>query len=509
MYTFPCDDLDRPAALTGLLGSFWTRTYTGHATVQALATAKAALARQSDRALQALIATCGREHVPLYHIEDWQLLVLRDSQRATAQLPAFDGRDAFDGARAFGVPVARDGHAFPAPPGLVAAPLLVNRMSAPGVVLVQGVDFVLQGGQLIFRDNPMDHPQVAAHPLLGDDATPDRQALLWICRGRYDRRTLHKAFGYAIGLDVPSSPESKELVNAVLDSFVHGTTAQDLQRALAAITGVPLVRQARETVEAVYREADRTLIVTDREVYRFAPGSAVRVRVGQTLRRGQALSDGLQIHEFHRGQCPAPEQVPALALGRGFLDGAFYGDLVFENKDVPLQVDTDAEGVTRVRWALGGWPGDVELFFELLHERGKRAGRTLAQLLDVRGPAAPTQPTAASLPATINPLAFVCANVLRHHAALAVVRPVPGRGLGLETAKILARVIPPQTALLLLCRLEHADAPITMEGPGTGTQPGYAERGSSFVGNRGGESLDPSVLFRESVRARQIGGHCV
>src|SRR5690606_17803300 len=115
--------------------------------------------------------------------------------------------------------------------------------------------------------------------------------------------------------------------------------------------------------------------------------------------------------QFQRGQVPA--ELRAVELGRGWLAAGFVGGLTFENKDVPLVVESD--GVyTRLSWELGGWDQDVRRFFDQLHARGLANPPTLAQLLDRRtNPAG--EPTAANLPATINPLAFLVANVLRNH----------------------------------------------------------------------------------------------
>ena len=181
------------------------------------------------------------------------------------------------------------------------------------------------------------------------------------------------------------------------------------------MTGTKLVVEEEETVEEVRTEIGRQLVITDKTVYQFNPTANILVSAGDEVVEGQSLADTLQFFEFNRGQCPTEAQCPAVALGRGLLGRGFFGDLVFENKAVPLVVETDVEGFTKVSWKLGGFPGDVELFFDQLHERGVAEGETLANLQDTRTNKV-GEPGPSNLPATINPFEFLCKNVFRNHA---------------------------------------------------------------------------------------------
>ena len=213
--------------------------------------------------------------------------------------------------------------------------------------------------------------------------------------------------------------------------------------------------------------------------------------------------------EFNRGQCPPIDTVPALAVGAGLLGPGYFQDLVFINQPVPLIVSTDADGYTKLSWELGGWPGDVELFFDQVHQRGRAAGNTLAELLDQRPPGTrDTQPEAGSLPSVINPLAFLCQNVLRNNFFLVRVKTSSQAGLGLDSAKEFRKIVPPGTGMIVLIELAYDADNITMDAAGTDTSPGYEEAVQAYLGQAIAETVTPSMVS-ESVTLRQISGHCV
>ena len=217
------------------------------------------------------------------------------------------------------------------------------------------------------------------------------------------------------GIKLRTSQNYKDLVNALFSSLVDGgATVKNIDLAVSAICGVPVVIEPQEIVEVVEYDAAGLLIVTDKNVYKFHEDAVPAVSVGMLVRTGDPLVRGFEINEFFVGNtylkdvedpvdrpettkllttniyetitsedtaddlmisaapdCPAKKDLMALALDNGFLSTCFYGDLVFENKIVPLIVDADhPTGYTFVRFEVGGYPGDVERFFQEVHERG-------------------------------------------------------------------------------------------------------------------------------------------
>jgi hypothetical protein len=513
MFTYPASSLDQPDELLSSLGTFWAEIYDGQQTVQDILAAIAATYNQATADFNELVNAVSRYTVPVLHVEQWFPWVIKQSQLNSGYgFPLFDdGKHFFDAGNTFFDTAEQTTlSGYPAPAGLVETSVITNRLTATSRTLIDTIDFQLQNGQLLFRTDPFTDSLFPQRQIFQDNVVVDNEIVLWIFRAGFDRQYINNLFAYALGLHLQSTPQAKHLVNALLNACVRGTAQTQIYEAWSAITGVPLGHSDGETVQLIQQDTSRLLIITDKQVYSFDPSAQTLVVVGDTVNRFAPLTDALLFFEFNQGQTPPWEYVKALTLDRGMLAAGFFADLTFNNLPTPLIVTTDEDGFTKVSFALGGFPGDITLFFDELHARGRATGQTLAHLLDQRPVAArTTEPDALALPATINPLAFLCQNVLRSHVVLVRLRlSACQAGTGLQSAKSLRMIIPPQTLMLVLAEMTIDDAPITMDGPGDATHPGYSEDVSGFIGNRFAEELSPDNM-QESVRLFQIGGHCV
>lgn len=518
-YKYPGNALDRPHQFLATLGSFWARIYSAQDQMESYAEVNAQLEAQNHLLLLETAAAVARTKVPIFHTENWHFLPIKASDLDNNNdAPAAYGDDSlvFDSSTQFGAPRALPQYAFPIPADLVAAPLIMNRLTGPSRIWVEGTDYRLdhERNLVIFRENPLTDPLVAVRPIFTDGEQTDSEGGLWIFRGQFDWQQAYDHFGYVLGIQMQSSRGYRDLLNALFDALVGSMTSRTLRLALQAMTGIPLVVEATELVEVVEHGCDGTLIVTDMHVYQF-PGAAVPlVAVGDTVHAGDALTDALQLYEFNCGETPA--DLKALALDRGFLSTCFYGDLVFENKDVALVVDElHSSGHTYVSFGLGGQPLDVKHFFDLLHARGvadihspacptepgRRRG-TLAMLLDRRTNPL-DEPTASNLPTTINPLGFLITHVLRNHAYLVRVKS-SGMGrdrVGLYNARHLRKLIPPHTAMIVVVELSA----------GTDTVPEtlLTEATAGFTAmNPLTDLVDSSFVEERQPKIRLISGTC-
>lgn len=509
-FAFPAGDLDRADVLLSLVGSLWSSTYYGNGLVSQILEGRARVAGQGDTARDTLSAAVARATIPVWHTVRWTPLTVKESERNTGDyaLLKFDGSVNFsaDTPYAFGVATTKPYHAWALPPDLVSVPLITDRITNPTAALVCNADFVVQDGYLLLRDNPFDSALYAPETVFTDGVATDRVITLWLCRAQFDRQYVHRQFAYALDLELPSSQQYKDLVNAVLDALAGGTTVDHLRRAWAAITGIPLARTA-ETVQRVQDDNGQTLVVTDQNVYRLPRNSAATCAAGDALVRGDSLCDALHLYELNRGEAPA--DIVGLALGRGLLSdiAGYFSDLVFQNVSVPLRVEEAVDGYTKVSWELVGNADDAARFFNLLHARGVAAGQTLANLLDIRPAAARTgQPAAGSLPATINPFVFLCQNVLRNHMMLVRVRASAcSQAIGLNAAKILRKIIPAHRAVIVLIELDGLSDTVIMEGPGTSTDAGYSETLSLNTGIEPlAETLTGTLAVTASLTIRPL-----
>jgi hypothetical protein len=512
-YLFPADVFDSPTALLAAVGTFWLNTYQGRLPVMALLHARAQLEAQNYLDLLRLIASMSRFTVPVFRRENWYLLRLQESQlnRTAANLAQFDGTYAFDGTLLWGVPAASGLNTWAAPGNLAGVKLAMNRITDASLTLVHGVDFVLDPASqsVTFRDNPFDNPLVPVRDVVDDNQVVDREAALWLYAGEFDLDTVYQQFGYALGLKLASSDGYRDLVNALFDGLVDGGTQLSVDRVFAAVAGVPLARASGEVVEHVLVDDRYLWVITDQNAYRFDKRVDVLVAPGDVLALGQGMTDVMRVYEFGSGQVPG--ELTSLAVPRGHLAWGYFHDLNFANEVVPLVVEEGVQGYTKVSFAVGGFPGDVERFWDDVHARGVAAGQTLAMLMDQRpADARDTQPTALALPATVNPMGFLVQNVFRNN--LWVVRLKPslfGDGaLGLQNLSALRKVIPAHTAVLVVVQLAVADDPVILDAPGDATRPGYQEWLTSFSAAYYNEIL-ASTLIVESVRARQMAGRCL
>lgn len=485
MYTYPSSDLDRGRKLLGLLGSFWSGLYHGRDVVQKALEARAEVEQQHYLNLMEAVRSFSRYEVPIFHKQNWHLHVIKRSENLGMVMPAWD-----------------------VPPDLVGLPLVMNRLADPSVVLSAGTDYHLADGTLVFKTDPFLNPLWGTRPVFDADGNEaDTELFLWFFRGDFDFRQVYDHWGYVLDLKLDSSEAYRDLLNALFDAITGGTGLREVQLAFAAMTGLPLA-QGGETVEQIVEDREGRVVVTGRAAYRLPAGADLSVAVGDALGAGQTLTDGLQFAELNRGA--VPPWVNALVLGRGMLVGKFVSDLVFDNRELPTTVTTDEDGYTRIEFPVGGFPLDVEAFWDKVHEQGKLRGKTLAQLLDTRTNTEGGEPGPGNLPAALNPVAFLVEHVLRHNCLAVRVKMsacAPG-AIGLGPARMLRKIVPPGTTLLVLIEVSPRTTSVILNDAPTETTPGgrhsvAALSGAETVGGVIGAQSMPS-----RVAAWKVSGTC-
>jgi hypothetical protein len=476
-FTYPQSDLDNGTALLRVLGSFWASTFTGRDQLRSYTAGIATGAAQIQRNLLETVASLSRFEVPIFHTENWYPVILRKSQvnLTAANNYKFDTDNLQFGtspAITFNALASRDFYAFAAPAQLADAAHMFDRLLFPTFALTGGVDFLVdtEDQVIVFTQNPFDNENVIRYPVYVDDVLTDEEITLWAFKADFDYQYVFRQFAYALGIRLKSSETSKAFVNAIFDGLLAGgASAGVFEAALSAVLDVPLVKEDGEVVEVAEIDSTGLLIVTSKHVYRFSRAALALVTVGQVLNAGDRLVDVLEIIDLNRGE--VPDNLTALALDQGLTAACYYSDLIFENRDVPLRVNSDhPSGYTYVDFPLAGFPADVRQFFDEMHIRGiaqieppppecetanKRRTGTLAHILDRRTKPM-GEPVADDLPATINPLKFLVANVLRHHTFIAIIR-VSGLGenhLGLYNIRHIRQLLPPYAGVFILYNLD-------------------------------------------------------
>jgi hypothetical protein len=570
VFTYPGTDFDRSRTLLTLLGSFWSRTFTQRDQVASYVLATSYAANQTYRNLLETVAALSRYDIPLFHEQTIVPVVLKKSDANSARVTGvlFDENPyVFDGVTSFNTPPGNTPFfVFPLPEKLADVGQFFNRITFPTAALLNGVDFVIdrKRGVIVFKQNPYTNPAFLRR-IVVSDGTEDEEITLWGFCGKFDYDWVFNQFAYAVGVKLQTSQGYKDLTNAVLTALVEGgLSAAALDLAFAAICGVPVSAEPSETVEVVAYDAYGLFIATDKSVYRFNVTAVPNVVIGQVIHAGTQLIRGIDIKEFFVGNVYAPpdenaqrvaappsreilvdnsfeqpdagnnagvtldpltttcqhirRELTALALDSGYLSACFYGDLVFENRSIPLEIITDHPShYTYVRFKLGGVPADVERFFDEIHRRGietaqapqplcpgpaRRFG-TLAHLLDSRVKPA-TEPTAEHLPATINPLQFLVENVLRNNVfVVRILVPALGQNsIGLYNIRHLRQLLPPQTGMIVVFELSAGADTISAENSIT-------EVITRFTGLQPQKDTVSGSLVRDSgATARLVSGTC-
>jgi hypothetical protein len=450
-YVYPTNDLQDKLKVLGLLGSFWVNVYDGRTLVADITQTRLEEEQQNFQDMEETVLAVARRTVPIHHTENWHhVRLLRSEMNSTdaalwrfdeVGLPAFDALPGFT----FDEPFNTAEYTFDIPTNLAEVDLIQDGITSATTVLHRGLDFRLDldRAALIFREDPFSNTDLTQEQVFEDGVITDQAITLWAFRAMMDWRLPFVHHGFILGLELTSSQEYKNLINATLDAIVGGTSRREVEELVAQLAGLPLVRGAEETVEDVADDLHYTLVLTDQNVYKFPKTVTTTVTTGDTVLEGDSLVDDFELIEFRRGQ--SSDNLMALVMGKGMLSSELFGEIMFENIDVPLTV-TGATDSERVEFALGGHPLDTEQFWDIVHDRRLTYGSSLYDLLAAE---------VGGVPTTVNPMEFLIENVLRNNA-FAIRLRAAGFGenaLGLGPGILLRRIMPPHVTLLLVIEL--------------------------------------------------------
>jgi hypothetical protein len=510
-FQYPTDQLDNLEVYKGFVGSYWTDLLYGNANLVDLLRAYRLAERQLFQQSQELQDTVGRNTCPVFHIQNWYKLVVYQSQEVPGH-PLLYGSGAVFGPQPvtgvvykFGVGTDQ-AVAYPVSSQLQDCSYVASDIVAPAVTWSRGADFTLSTAtsNILFTSSLFSNPGLTPTPVLDSSGNViDQSITLWLFKAKLDWQYLYQQFGYVIGVGqgLTSSKRYKDMINAVSDAVTSATSYDAVARIVEAISGIPRVKATGETVQVITQDNAHTLIITDQQVYRFVLGVTPIVTVGQVMNQDDQLIDAIQIVEPTNGNVPA--FIYQLSLGKGFVLADIPNELIFSNTTVPLGIQMNVSGYTRLTWPLGGFAQDVTTFFNDLHSRGVAAGATLANFLDTRFPTGAlanydranlpyssyassfgilTQPDQTVLPSTINPLKFLFQNVLRANCLIVFMRTSQfGQdALGTGLSFVLRKILPPHTSVIIFASVSLPDDGAVMVGDGTSTSTGYVESYSLY-----------------------------
>lgn len=254
---------------------------------------------------------------------------------------------------------------------LHAGNVIVNRLFNPSVVLVRGVDYVLENGDLVFRANPFDNPLISASQVATATGEADDLIVLWMSESLFDRHAAHAAGGYLFYREEPAGVEPAAYamaVKALMSASAGGPSIAMIDSLIAATSGLPVIVESREVVESIFDFQGQTTVVTDLGIYRIPTGLALRgwVVPGAEARAGTPLSTATEVMDsFSKPLWWA--DFPLISIGSKWVPG-LRGSIGFPNQvggvDISQTVLTPDGTVPIAQFSVVGSRASVEDFWK-------------------------------------------------------------------------------------------------------------------------------------------------
>lgn len=467
----PAGTLDGAAdTLFDWLGSFWSQVYSDPDFIKDLQQSRALEASQLYLDLLEGLKLEDRTNAPVFHRERWHPIAIRLSQRNKGSPEMFRLTSATtvndDGTE---VPQMNLGHQLSDAyascteivlggtdanfKGMTVYPLegeakgaksiavLCSSITGTGSIMVPGRDFMLLDGAIAIAEeqDPFTGGHSADFPKFdidGESGEPDQETVLWACDTLFDKDYIRRYLGYALGLPAKSSEVYKRAVNAAWNAVASGATPLLVKALMAAICGIPTVKEDGEVVEKVEISSFGTNVVTDCNVYHFPVGSVMRRGIfpGAVLDRFDTMDKAIRVYaspaslprlaaynDFLDDEEEFKEDVPAMdippALFRSAVDRSF--SVEWGLQDVRY-VGDDANGNPRIRFRLGGSQSDEDIFWRDTWSAYEKAGVSMETCL--AGIEHGTLPPKGGIWCQISPMEFFMKNLLGVNTLIITVR---------------------------------------------------------------------------------------
>lgn len=309
------------------LGSFWSDIYEDDGFAKSLQSARSLRAAQLYLDILEAANLKDRSNAPVFHRERWYPIVVRRSWRNTSKSTALklgskedaklgdqNPNDEKDRVYPKGTVFRLGGKeysfkdivVYPVSTDIKKIPsCIVDNIAAPKVVLHSNTDFLLMDGALalVSKYDPFgDGSPFPKFELDPDDpdGPVDYETVLWASDALFDKDLVYGHLGYAIGLPTESTELYKRVVNAVWNTVSDGAAPRMLKALLAAICGVPTIRNEKERVEQILRLKDRIQVVTDKEVYTLNPEAELRpsVKPGSVLGMFDTIESSVKVYPY-------------------------------------------------------------------------------------------------------------------------------------------------------------------------------------------------------------------
>lgn len=402
------------------LGSLWRSLNRGDPMVRGLQKARGIRLAQLYLDLLEAARLQDRFGAPVFHRELWHPIVIRLSERDTAQENMLSvGMDAVVGPQPPGslygegtvLEMGRKANyqdyvTYPIGKNIVGmSAQIVDNIINPQVAMLPG-DFEFRNNSIIFpKENdplapgsPFEKYDVpGADP--DDPRVSDMETVLWASDVLMDKDYLAEHLSYPLGATAPSTDVVKRILNAAWSSIASGLTPELLRTFMAAMLNIPVIQSETETVVNIVSAEDVQTVYTDKGVYRVSPKARLveGLHSGSVMHRGDLLDESLRIYPFLNGKdpdgmdlfsVPLRQDIPSVTVPSGLLRArteygvyAMWGESeVKRSKSSP---GTDEN--PHLYFDVGGTPEDVAAFWEDAWKRADAKGASMADIVGEEG----------------------------------------------------------------------------------------------------------------------------
>jgi hypothetical protein len=336
------------------LGFFWTRVFLGTEFLLGYTSSLAVPFKDLEDAMDNLPDYMSRYKIPLKEKEQNRLFIFDEENLVTDADHYGDPGLVYGGGKFYGSQLQTFNEFKFSFDDDLEPMFLTTSIIDPEAILQLGVDYTIEDGFLIFKDNPFELQGVEKQFRTDEDENQFLISFLWGFQVEEDIQAVRDYFGILGGVvQRESTALYKRAVNAAWNLKVDGATIVHMVEALSAITDVDFVNQDG-TVLAVFEEGDRRVVQTDNAVYTAPLDCQALVVESDQLLRGDIIFDAFKLKSGRDFIDFADFE--ALALGAGYVDRNYGGSLLFVNDLVDVTLGTHPDAVTFEKAESGnGW----------------------------------------------------------------------------------------------------------------------------------------------------------
>jgi len=439
---FPAEDITDGQYLYRSLGSFWTQLFTSKNELKGYTTGMAEEAIQAYYNLVENIQKYSIKDIGVLHKEKWLPLVIKKSEYNKAPFvfekdgAVFGSQpvtDLFYGGQLFRFGEAKhtDGstvYSFSLTNKVKKFNVIADRIIAPQVMLISGVDVILKNNVLFFNKDIFNDPSLARTKIITSEGAPsffkddngalveDEFVILWLYNAELDEDALYTNFGTLLDVKMDSSQAYKDILISLMNLYVEGPTISALNKIFAVLAGCPTILGVTETVEDIYEDTRFKYVITDKNVYRInlAQEIADFVQVNAVLQAGDILTNDVLLIDsvIDPVWWLSKIETRKLAFASYVFNAEIKAQLFFENTDTFVTCDiTGSAGSLKrtITFPVTGRREDVDAFHAYINKENTTKDKLLYALGLLKD---------ASSRAPVNPLNFILSNFLKNNTLL-------------------------------------------------------------------------------------------